>query len=53
MQVEIIRKFKDKNTLKWHEVGEKIKVSKERYDEIKNFCVIVNDETIKENKKNK
>lgn len=53
MNVEIIIKFKDKNTMKWHEVGEKIKVSKERYDEIKNFCVVVDEEIIKEKKKNK
>lgn len=38
MDVIIIRKFKDKNTKQWHEIDDKVSVSKERYEEIKDFC---------------
>lgn len=37
MTVKVIKKFKDKYSLKMHEVGDIMEVDEKRYEEIKDF----------------
>lgn len=37
MKVKVIKKFKDKNTKKIHNVGDELKISKERFSEIESI----------------
>ena len=57
MKVIVITRFKDKYSKKFHNVNDKLTVKKNRYDEIKNFVKIIEEETtvqsIKHHQKNK
>lgn len=44
MKVKVIIRFKDKYTHSWHEVGEILTVSEERYQEIARFVEVIKDE---------
>ena len=37
MNVKVIKKYKDKNTSKIHEIGEEIEVTEKRFAELKGF----------------
>lgn len=41
MKVKVTSVFKDKNTLKIHNIGDELDVSKERYNEIKPYVEII------------
>lgn len=54
MKVVVITKFKDKYTKVWHEVNDELTINKDRYEEIKRFVKLVNNNAIaKQKKKNK
>lgn len=44
MKVIVITKFKDKYTNKWHIVDEILSITAERYEEIKKFVKLINDD---------
>lgn len=41
MRVRVISVFRDKNTKEIHHVGEEIEISKERYNELKDFTEVI------------
>lgn len=51
MTVKVIKKFKDKYTLKMYEIGDIIEVDEKRYEEIKDFVNVKT--TKKKTKKSK
>lgn len=54
MKVIVITKFKDKYTKVWHEINDELTVNKKRYEEIKNFVKLINNNAITNKKiKNK
>lgn len=54
MKVIVITKFKDKYTKVWHEINDELTINQGRYEEIKNFVKLVNNNaTTKQKNKNK
>lgn len=41
MKVRVVSVFKDKNTKKIYKIGNRLEVSQERYEEIKDFVVVI------------